>query len=1177
VDASAADITGNIADDTFYFHGSTSGDAIIGSSLNDIIDGGAGNDTLSGGEGNDSIIGGAGDDVISGGAGNDTLYGGNNGGDTSTNDTVTYANETGGSGMLVHVTSSSTTATDTYGDTDTISGFEHSILSQYDDTISIDDTAPMGHMQSIDFGGGTDTLKITVNGVDMSTNAQSQAMTFTNLEKVFLDGSAHDSAVTFSAAQASGQTWQINADTSSTHNHTLTVQGDGAINVSGLTFGPDWGTGAQYAIHINGGSGADTITGSSHADSINGGDGNNVFLGSLGADTITGGSGTDTLDYSSLSSDDWIYLQGTADNAGEVNGGTFTGIEIIKDTQGSDIINLSAWDTAAIIYGDAGDTDNITGGSGADTVYMAGNLTSGDTIDGGYGSDTLHYTDNNTLTTQLDQVSHFETITLDNTNTDASETLTATFNSGMNVMSTVTVNATDIDADHSLTFDGSALTNGYLYINGGHGNDILTGSATGGTVKGDTLYGGDGDDMFFGTDGKDVLHGGAGTDTLDYASATFNGHPVTITGSADGAGTVGFNISGANTQTFDGMELFKGTTGADTIDFSTWTTGATIYGNAGNDIIVGGNGNDTIAGGTGADNLDGNGGNNTLSYWESTSGVNVNLSTHVVSGGDAAGDIFINFQNVSGSAYADTITGDSSANTIYGLAGNDILVGGAGADILRGGAGSDMFVYMTKSEGGDTIYSNDFLSGMDQFAFYMTSAGGDFGYNSTATAQTHVYTTEALYNASAGSTAACWYLDDLNHQLMYDTDGHGGGGAAEVIAYNVGSLAATDIIMVDANHILDGGGVSGGDTYTGTTGADSFTGTAGDDFFNMGVYLTSADTINGGGGSDTLSFMPNAANPDALAGVTSMEHVVLANPSIAVSLTPISAIVSSSDTLDFDAHLLTRSLTLDASAISGRLDFNAGTGNDHITGSAQDDIFRFCTNLTGNDIIIGGAGSDTLKISDINQNPTNLNGVSEVETIELSGSGINLSVSKSTAQTLVGTMDHLNIDGSALTDTFTFDASSAENHAFCITGGTGADVLKADAAADTLFGGAGADTLSGGADSDLFVYKTQSQGGDTITDFASGTDKFAFYKTDAGGDFVYSDTVTAQTHVYANMAAFNAADSSAACWYRDDTSNTLNFDADGDLGSGAAVTIAFGVNSLSSTDVIIVDASHHTV
>ncbi|PKO26012.1 MAG: hypothetical protein CVU36_25095, partial [Betaproteobacteria bacterium HGW-Betaproteobacteria-9] len=42
VDASAADITGNIADDTFYFHGSTSGDAIIGSSLNDIIDGGAG-------------------------------------------------------------------------------------------------------------------------------------------------------------------------------------------------------------------------------------------------------------------------------------------------------------------------------------------------------------------------------------------------------------------------------------------------------------------------------------------------------------------------------------------------------------------------------------------------------------------------------------------------------------------------------------------------------------------------------------------------------------------------------------------------------------------------------------------------------------------------------------------------------------------------------------------------------------------------------------------------------------------------------------------------------------------------------------------------------------------------------------------------------------------------------
>ncbi len=40
-------------------------------------------------------------------------------------------------------------------------------------------------------------------------------------------------------------------------------------------------------------------------------------------------------------------------------------------------------------------------------------------------------------------------------------------------------------------------------------------------------------------------------------------------------------------------------------------------------------------------------------------------------------------------------------------------------------------------------------------------------------------------------------------------------------------------------------------------------------------------------------------------------------------------------------------------------------------------------------------------------------------------------------------------------------------------------------------GGGGADILTGGSGADLFVYKTAGEGGDTITDFAFGIDKFA--------------------------------------------------------------------------------------
>ncbi|MEG5074602.1 calcium-binding protein, partial [Microcoleus sp. AT8-B1] len=46
--------------------------------------------------------------------------------------------------------------------------------------------------------------------------------------------------------------------------------------------------------------------------------------------------------------------------------------------------------------------------------------------------------------------------------------------------------------------------------------------------------------------------------------------------------------------------------------------------------------------------------------------------------------------------------------------------------------------------------------------------------------------------------------------------------------------------------------------------------------------------------------------------------------------------------------------------------------------------------------------------------------------------------------------------------------------------------------ADIFSGGSGADILTGGAGADLFVYKAVGEGGDTITDFTSGTDKFEF-------------------------------------------------------------------------------------
>ncbi|MGL4960309.1 MAG: calcium-binding protein [Inquilinus sp.] len=118
-----------------------------------------------------------------------------------------------------------------------------------------------------------------------------------------------------------------------------------------------------------------------------------------------------------------------------------------------------------------------------------------------------------------------------------------------------------------------------------------------------------------------------------------------------------------------------------------------LSGLGGNDSLLGGDGNDVLRGGAGADTLDGGAGTDTASYYTSSIGIAVDLSTGKGSGGEAQGDILIGIENVSGSQTDDSIIGTTGANVLQGWNGNDILLGGRGADTLTGGAGADRFQY----------------------------------------------------------------------------------------------------------------------------------------------------------------------------------------------------------------------------------------------------------------------------------------------------------------------------------------------------------------------------------------------------------------------------------------------------------------------------------------------------
>jgi Ca2+-binding RTX toxin-like protein len=238
-------------------------------------------------------------------------------------------------------------------------------------------------------------------------------------------------------------------------------------------------------------------------------------------------------------------------------------------------------------------------------------------------------------------------------------------------------------------------------IRGGDGNDMLNGDTGADSLFGgagnDTLHGGYGNDTLVGGKGADILDGGVGKDTISYVDSTQAINVNLVMGTASGGDAIGDVIS--NVENIIGTDKNDTMTGDDNANL--------FNGGKGNDTLFGGGGDDTLIGGIGADVMVGGDGSDTVSYEGSKLGVNVNLVTNTATGGDATGDVIYEFENVTGTAVADTLTGNAGDNKLSGGDGNDLIVGGGGNDQLNGDGGND------------TLTSGD---GMDQL---MGGAGND--------------------------------------------------------------------------------------------------------------------------------------------------------------------------------------------------------------------------------------------------------------------------------------------------------------------------------------------------------------------------------------------------------------------------------------------------------------------
>ena len=554
-----------------------------------------------------------------------------------------------------------------------------------------DDVVTAGAGPDLVYGGdGDDTLNGRAGNDTLEGGAGSDALN---------GGTGSDTATYANASVGVVATLD-----SSLATNTNDAAGDSYISIENLT-------GSAYA---------DTLIGDVQANVLSGGGGNDVLVGGGGSDTLDGGDGNDTASYEFSTSGVSVSLADGTGTAGDAAGDVLISIENLIGGSGNDTfagangIQANAFDgrtgidtvtyaassagvVASLTTGlsgvvqtndAAGDTfvniENLTGTSYADTLIgdaganalvggggddVLEGLGGGDVFAGGAGVDTVSYA---------------------HSSAGVVASLTSVFTAGP-----VVVPTNDASGD---TYSSIENITGTAY------DDMLIGDAAS-----NVIMGGAGDDVLEGMAGADFLDGGSGIDTVSYAHATSSVRASLA------AGVAGFVASGdASGDTFANVENITGSDWDDTL----------IGDNAAN-IVAGGGGDDVLEGLGGADTLDGGAGNNTASYANAADagggvGVVASLDSPAGNTGDAAGDIYIDIQNLLGSAYDDTLTGDAGDNLLEGGAGDDLLFGGLGVDRLIGGDGDDILsddaagaAQLYGGAGGDVLILTGYDAGVD--------------------------------------------------------------------------------------------------------------------------------------------------------------------------------------------------------------------------------------------------------------------------------------------------------------------------------------------------------------------------------------------------------------------------------------------------------------------------------
>lgn len=713
------------------------------------------------------------------------------------------------------------------------------------------------------------------------------------------------------------------------------------------------------------------------------------------------------------------------------------------------------------------------------------------------------------------------------------------------------------------------------FINGDNGNDTLFGGA-----GDDSLYAGAGDNQVFGGDGDDtynedtgngidVVDMGAGNDILVVKSNTFAAGEsfdggagvdtfilgITMTQAAGYTIDLSTNVFYANVggpiKTILNFENVTGDVADDTIIGNAGNN--RIFGDAGDDTITGGDGHDFIEGGVGNDIMDGGDGIDTLSYFNATSGIQLNLGQTTAQNTLASGmDTVSNFEYLIGSSFDDFVYGANGENKLNLNDGNDYIVHvgtaknryfaeagddtisftnflGANGSVFDGGTGTDTLLL---TAGGVTSFDFRFmtLTGFEEVIFGNTLNGdtvmlllaSQYAF-STVTAQAHAGYTKSVKIVMDGQAT----LDISTTTFTGFTEaGDKVNIVGSAISETITGSSIDDLISAAGGDDVVNGGAGDDTIYTGS-GTNSANGDAGNDTI---IGADGVDTLNGGVGSDALF---GQDGNDVLDGGDGDDHVEGGN---------------GNDTLRGGAGIDTVSGGNGDDTLYGGDGLDSmygGAGNDTINGDGGNDVIIAAT---GNDTINGGIGDDLIytgagaDLASGNEGDDTILGGNEVDNISgnagndiIYGFGGNDFLYGDDGNDFIsggdgndsgqGGLGSDTISGGAGDDNFNGGEGTD-----LMYGGTGYDILRGEAGNDTLFGGDGPDTLFGGTGDDRLYAQSgdnndlYGEAGDDQYFGGTGRDLFHFDKDDGAATervsfFQSTDDVVLTNFGFANAGA----------------------------------------------------------